>query len=446
MYKKFEIDSTYYDKPLKFKDVLSDVVLKYNLKLTDQISKDIYSDLDFFTKEFQEIDIFIKNLSTTKNIIEPLFRLYLYSFMLGDTIGYFNGKWEFNNGLNPVDITPEYVTDMLFEFINLGGVNNFDINNLRVSDDSILLLSTARVILQKLNNIDEYGAKLKLEYLNHYDELKTRHPGETTMRSINILKNTDWFNISYNGQDIGNGAVMRSGVIAFFYSPYELDFLRICIETSRITHNSALSILGSISIAYLVHCACYEFDTDTWLMYLIKYLEKIDPDIQKYIKSTRPNELMSYNLDKLTFMGQLKKYYHLKYVGEKLRTDMINIFNNPVRRFKYLSESFSKKNMNMPGSCADDSIIFALDSIIESKGNYEKLIVYSALHPGDSDTVAAISFSLFFLNNNKKLIDSVKTNINGLEYYDQIDEIVNNANNKLSLGFYKNLIFESFLE
>lgn len=72
------------------------------------------------------------------------------------------------------------------------------------------------------------------------------------------------------------------------------------------THNSALSILGCVSIAFLVHCAIYEPNVDYWLTYLIKYLEETDKIIQNYIKTTRPNELTSFNVDKLTFMGQIK--------------------------------------------------------------------------------------------------------------------------------------------
>jgi ADP-ribosylglycohydrolase len=442
MYKKFVIDAVYYDKLPKSKEIYKDISTVFQIDLTDSFLKELDDNIQNMTEELHLVDKHIINKSVTKYPIEYLFRLYLCSFMLGDTIGYFNGKWEFNNNINPSDITPEYVNELLYEFINLGGVNNFDIENLRVSDDTILMFATASVLAEKLNTIEDYGTKLKIEYLKHFDELKSRHPGETTMRSLNILKNAEWSSIQYNGQDFGNGAVMRCGMISFFYSPSEPAFIYLAIETSRLTHNSALSILGCISIAFLVHCAIYEPNVDYWLTYLIKYLEETDKIIQNYIKTTRPNELTSFNVDKLTFMGQIKKYYHLKYVGDKLRTDMINIFDNPVRRYKYLSESYSKKNLSIPGGCADDSIIFALDSIIESKENYEKLILYSALHPGDSDTVAALAFSLFFLNNNKYIVPSAISNFEKTEFYSNINDLILKSKNKLFVGYIKNLLFE----
>src|SRR4029078_3293073 len=55
---------------------------------------------------------------------------------IGDTIGYNNGKWEFNYG--NVREGPEYVNELIYEYIYLGGINDLDIKNWKASDDSIL--------------------------------------------------------------------------------------------------------------------------------------------------------------------------------------------------------------------------------------------------------------------------------------------------------------------
>ena len=57
---------------------------------------------------------------------------------LGDTIGFKNGDWEFNYG-NNIDInTLEYVNELIYEFIDLGGVTGINLKKWKVSDDTIL--------------------------------------------------------------------------------------------------------------------------------------------------------------------------------------------------------------------------------------------------------------------------------------------------------------------
>src|ERR1700747_2245328 len=51
--------------------------------------------------------------------------------MLGDIIGYKNGEWEFNNGTERV--TAEYTNELIYDFISLGGINDFSIENWSVS-------------------------------------------------------------------------------------------------------------------------------------------------------------------------------------------------------------------------------------------------------------------------------------------------------------------------
>ena len=68
---------------------------------------------------------------------------------------------------------------------------------------------------------------------------------------------------------------------------------------------------------------------------------------------------------------------------------------NPVERIKYLADNYSRGDIKHPGARADDSVIIAYDSLLASDGNFEKLIVYSILHHGDSDTVGSIAGSWY---------------------------------------------------
>ena len=85
---------------------------------------------------------------------------------------------------------------------------------------------------------------------------------------------------------------------------------------------------------------------------------------------------------------------------------------------KNLSERFSKRNPSNPGGCADDVCILAYDALLESGNNMEKLLVYSILHNGDSDTVGSIAFSWFGAYYYSKSNDALaESRFKQLEFY-----------------------------
>ena len=114
--------------------------LVVNSKNIDDISLDI---------EIRAQNVYLKTLSESN----PDFANWLWTIMnstlfhaLGDTIGYYNGNWEFNNGI--VNPGPEYVYEMISEFIQFGGVNDLDITNWKISDDTIMNVATLRCVIR----------------------------------------------------------------------------------------------------------------------------------------------------------------------------------------------------------------------------------------------------------------------------------------------------------
>jgi len=72
------------------------------------------------------------------------------------------------------------------------------------------------------------------------------------------------------------------------------------------------------------------------------------------------------------------------------------------------------------GGGAIDAVIMAYDSLLESNGSLEKLIVYAILHHGDSDTVGSIAMSWFgAVYNTLKNNDIVAKVFSELEYYEE---------------------------
>lgn len=312
---------------------------------------------------------------------------------LGDTLGYENGKGEFNDGHKA---NPEYANEMLYNFIALGGINDINITNWRASDDTILYLATYRVLIQNPVLIpSDFGALLREAYLQVRPQILNRHPGEKTLESLDIQENIAWNALPYSSRAIGNGSVMRAGCIGIFYVGYQAlpQLVALAIECSRITHNSAIAMLGAITAALFTAWGLERVDITRWPFLLLDLLNDANNPIEIYLQESRPNEYPLYKRDKILFIERWQDYVNYRFSGSEVRTNL-KLMQNIVFRYKYLSERFSK-GCNTPGGCGDDCVIMAYDAVLQSEGVFEKVIIYATLHPGDSDTVGAVALSWF---------------------------------------------------
>ncbi|BCS83097.1 ADP-ribosylglycohydrolase [Cotonvirus japonicus] len=371
--------------------------------------------------------------------ILSLFIPFYQSF--GDTLGYYNGNWEFNYGDDRAK--PDYVNNLIHEFINLGGVNDLSILNWLASDDTILYIATMQVVSRYFSaenpTIDFYGNSLKQEYLQVKPILEYRDPGEVTMDSLGILSIINWDKIPYNSRAIGAGAAMRSGSIGIFYpgSHNRKKLVELAVECSRITHNSATAILGAVVAALFTAYGLEKISINKWPHKLLKLLESNMVD--NYIKASRPTEFDTFVRDKSIYHGQWKKYVNWRFSsGTTPRTDLRYMIN-PVERYKYLVENFSK-GCKKPGACGDDCLIMAYDALLQSEGIIEKIIVYAILHPGDSDTVGSIALSWFgALYGTSKNMNILSSRFYDLEYYETIYDFLNDNWRNMLKVYYKDI-------
>lgn len=357
-----------------------------------------------------------------------------YYESLGDTIGYKNGQWEFNYGEQ--NQKPDFVNDLLYEFIALGGINDLSLVNWVSSDDTILYMATMQVLTSKPKTIEEFGQKLRAAYLMSKPLIKNRHPGQRTMDSLDEMENIAWDKLNYNSKAIGNGSAMRSGCIGIFFpgKHNRKKLIALAVESSRITHNSATAIMGSVTSALFTAYALEKVPLNHWphkLMGLFK-----SGKIDNYMKKSRPNEYHRFREDKVIYIAQWEKYLQIRFSGLKPRRD-IKFMTNPVARFKYLSENFSK-GCRDPGGCADDCLIMAYDSLLECDGVIEKILVYSILHPGDSDTVGSVAFSWFgAFYGSPKNEQIIGERFKELEFIDELhDLLVANSRRMIKVYYY----------
>ena len=371
----------------------------------------------------QEHDPYILLTSIYPDFIDWMFTaLMVPSYQsLGDTIGYKNGEWEFNHG--EINVKPEYTNELIYEFISLGGINDLSIVHWKASDDTILYMATLNVLSNQITDVNEFGTKLRLAYLDAIPIMANRHPGITTLDSLDIQKNRKWDDLPYSSRHVGSGASMRSGCIGIFFpgKHNRKKLIALAVECSRITHNSAIAILGSIVSALFTAYALERVPINHWPHKLLNLLKS--KKIDNYMEKSRPHEYKSYVRDKGLFIGQWEHYINIRFSGLHPKTDL-KFMKNPVMRFEYLSNNFSKSNLEFPGSNGDDSVIMAYDALLESGNVIEKLIVYSILHPGDSDTVGSIALSWFgAYYQSSRNIDLLGDRFADLEFREQLNDI-----------------------
>ena len=464
--KKCKQDGIDFDANI-FNKILGDVVKEVSV---------LYDDPDQFTHFYKDMGAMEKTadaankISIAKTLLSFHLNIsYTLAFqILGDTIGYNNGKWEFNNDqINPGF---EYTNELIYEYIELGGLIEIDLTGWLRSDDSIMYQATFEVLLDTFykidnstditnanndtyiisppmsnnNTINEFGQKIQKKYIEIIPSMENRHPGNTVMRSLGIQKNIKWDTLPYSSEDIGSGASMRSGCIGLFYCGIEnrLKLIALATECARITHNSAIAIYGSIVAALFTAFALERIDINYWpSLFIDLYKTGI---IDDYVKKSRPHEYEQFARDKILFYGQWEKYVTMRFTGKIPRSDL-RIFKNPVTRIKYFAENFSKGHIDFPGANSDDSVIIAYDSVMSSKANVEKNIIYSILHIGDSDTIGsiALSWQRAYYNNLPiyKLMDG---GLFLLENYNDVMQLRwSHKNFMISYEIFMNNIFDS---
>lgn len=379
-----------------------------------------------FKEPYYQDEIEIKNSSKTSIEYLDVSHWHIKSAMvpfyqsLGDTIGYKNGDWEFN--YDETNAKPDFVNDLIYEFIALGGINDISIVHWMASDDTVLYMATYKVLTNGFEDINDYGQKLRLAYLEAYPKMTNRGIGKITRRSLDVQQNIEWDKLPYSSTDIGAGSTMRSGCIGIFYpgKHNRKKLIALAVECSRITHNSATAILGSITAALFTAYSLEKVSINHWPHKLLNLLRS--GKIDEYMKESRPNEYPLFSRDKTIFIGQWEKYITKRFNGLDPKNE--KYMKNPVLRFKYLAENYSKGHENFAGSTGDDSVIMAYDALLESGDVIEKIIVYSILHPGDSDTVGSIALSWFgayyHSTRNRNLL---KSRFLELEFFDELDQL-----------------------
>ena len=324
--------------------------------------------------------------------------------IIGDKIGFENGNREFYL----LDQIPKYDSSifkikinelslfMLLEFIKNGGISGIDTNKLIYSDDSIMLLANTEIFLNKFKNINDYLNKLLKKYIKDFDNesvMRNKYKaGVHTMNTIRFIKNNNnkWKKREYEKSGGGSGGSMRSSIygIIFDYKTQLNKLIKYSIYSCMITHMNGIAIIGSLLNSLFTSYALDNIDIEKWIFYGLNILKSnyIDEIIQNKFIHIYDNFLK----DKYLYIDSIQLYIEQNFINEKYNYNILRELE-PGERIMYYYENFSNKESFFPGSNSRDSIIMSYDCLLMAKNNYEKLIYYSMIHLGDSDTTGMIA-------------------------------------------------------
>jgi ADP-ribosylarginine hydrolase len=320
-------------------------------------------------------------------MIEDRYIATMLLHALGDTIGFNNGFWEFNY-FTTTTITYDMTLEILYDFISMGGINDIDISDWRVSDDTIMHMAVAKSLISK-NTISEYRKNFTeaiKSMMKDSEKDKERFMGNMIKESYNYLvKNKT---MKYYSNSGGNGVAMRNHCLGLAYHRKEDldDLIEKSIETGKLTHTSPIGYLGGLVSALFTSYAIQDIDINTWPFKLMKVLKS--KEVTSYIKTY--DEQTDYN----TFLSYWKKYIDIRFDKNEMpiftRSD-----KNLVYRTKLFTDNFTSLYNQPIGISGYSSMIMAYDCLLCAGDKFEKVLIYSAIHNGDSDTVGAITCGLY---------------------------------------------------
>jgi len=349
-----------------------------------------------------------------KKQLDPIFENYfacIFLGIIGDIIGFGNGDMEFyfkEKDFNIKDIEGfnntiiDLTNFLIYEFLFSESTSKYNFKSHTYSDDTLLLLANLKSLINDFKDGRELYINTSNIYLDFFKDedlmINKYKAGVKTIESLRKIKNgISWKNFTYDIKAGGSGASMKSSIFGLaFHNPSHIYLLiESVIETTAITHNNAIAFLGAFTNALFTSYAIQKIPILRWGYELVSLLSMDDNPVDTYIMKIHEKNYQYYIKDKQIFLDKFNRYLEDNFLEyEYVQYDSIRSII-PGKRILYFFENFSQKNKFNPGSGSDDSVIIAYDSVILSRGNFEKLIYLSMLNLGDSDTIGMIAGNLY---------------------------------------------------
>jgi ADP-ribosylarginine hydrolase len=312
---------------------------------------------------------------------------------LGDTIGFKNGDWEFF----PKNTVYGSTLEKLYEFIELGGINNINLKHWNVSDDTILHMSIARSLIMPYNNLDELENNTTKMIIKANDTMqldkknnKNRYIGIAVEKHALMLKDgKKWKDFEFDKMGGGNGSAMRNNCIglAFFGKNNRDKLIEYAINSSKMTHTNPIGWLGGLSTALLTAFILENIEIQKWIPEMLQIMES--KNVKKYLNPNNQEEQIAFE----EFIQCWKTYYETRFIRGTLVKPKSH--SNLIQRLIFYNNIFDVNPMSKMGLSGYAAVIVAYDCLLDAGNNWEKLVIYSMINIFDSDTIGAIAGGLF---------------------------------------------------
>ena len=361
-----------------------------------------------------------------ENIILNKFIATIILHALGDTISFKNNEWYTKYGRNIVEFN--IVNELLYEFIQLGGINRINLEGWHISVNTYMHMATAIVLYEnKEKDVSEkFIENMKKIYLGVLsqtnEDIKNGINRGMDVHTYNVLnkysKGEEYVceceKISLYDRNNSSATRMLCIGLLYFGKEKRKELINNCIKIGKIVNCSPIGYLGGLTSALFTAFAMEKYNIEDWGHKLLELLQ--GEEITVYYK----NDLVMQNEYDIYVMFW-KKYMELKFD----KNGMVNIKSNAnlIFRNKFYNDNFlwNDEGENVIGYSGVSSVIIAYDCLLDARNNWEKLLIYSAFQIGDSNAVCSIAsgwYGACYIWG-----DIPNNNLNYLEYKKEIYDI-----------------------
>lgn len=339
---------------------------------------------------------------------------------LGDTIGFKNGSWEF---FDDTGARNGATLEKVYEFIELGGINDINLEHWSVSDDTIMHMAIARSLILGDNNIDDLERITTEQIIRSVRQMSkektngvNRYVGKSVEKYAKLMENGEnWKTFAFDPLGGGNGSAMRCNCIglAFFGDENRDKLIKYAVESSKMTHPNPIGWLGGLSVALFTAFGIEGIPINDWIPIMLKIIES--NDVKKYIDTTQNNLNNIINAFEC-FVGCWKTYYDSKFLnGVPVKT---RIQKNIPQRLVFYNNISENNDLGKMGLSGYSAVIVAYDCLIDAGNKWETFVFYAMINDFDSDTIGAIAGGLYGTLYGMNSVP--KNNLEHIEYKDTL--------------------------
>lgn len=322
---------------------------------------------------------------------------------LGDTLGFKNGEWIFDFQTSGFD--EALSIEMLCEFMKLGGVNQINLKDWKLSSCSMFNIAIGNALLEYEISDGEMPLKqtkmIKNYIIDIYNEILDDEAKRKTLRFMELtMENAigkfeddyDARNELFNSKSKDHSCATYSMLFGMaFYREEDLESLiKTTITVNKFTHNNPHAFLGGVTSALFASFAIRDIEIDKWPELLIKILNS--SVIKKYIDRENDDEYFAYR----SYVNYWSRYIEMRFKDGKIVRTRAHV--NMLLRLHFFYINFLKgEELEVLGNTGYCSTIMSYDALLDSDGIWEKFIFYGILNPSESRAIGTIGGCLYGL-------------------------------------------------